>query len=268
MAISAARTAQLALDDGSIIGFKDCQAGVKQFTSGHDDHVEPRRNLVTAKNLSNQSFGAISLHRPTEFLGGGDAEPARPATAVQHENGAEPAADAGSARVDFLEFGAPPDPLGRAEACGRRHGSLLGADGQTLAALRAPALEDQTAVLRAHPYQEPVRPLATPLIRLERSLPLHVDSAGDALANEPTMLANAPEECQSRSQCATVRPSHFGREVVVFVAFRDPNPGRPPASGPPDDSMRVWSLPLVFHTCGKTCGNSGESLGKGSRCRR
>ena len=49
----------------------------------------------------------------------------------------------------------------------------LTADRQTLAAFRAPALEDETSVLRAHPHQESVRPFAVAIVGLERALSLH-----------------------------------------------------------------------------------------------
>jgi len=58
----------------------------------------------------------------------------------------------------------------RGEACLVRS---LTADRQTLAAFRAPALEDETSVLGAHPHQESVRPFAVARIGLERPLSLH-----------------------------------------------------------------------------------------------
>ena len=56
-----------AFDDGSVIGFKGCQAGVEQFAFGDDHDVKTRRDLITAENLTYQSFSAISLNGPTEF---------------------------------------------------------------------------------------------------------------------------------------------------------------------------------------------------------
>jgi len=55
-------------DEGSILGFKDCQAGVKQFAPGDDDHVESWCDLVTTENLSNQTFSTVSLDRAAELL--------------------------------------------------------------------------------------------------------------------------------------------------------------------------------------------------------
>jgi len=54
---------------------------------------------------------------------------------------------------------------------------LLTADGQAFSALRTTSLEDETAVLRAHPYEETVRSLAMTPIWLERPLALHGTSS-------------------------------------------------------------------------------------------
>jgi hypothetical protein len=90
MAASAARTGQLPLEGGSIIGFKDRQAGVKQFAFGHDDDVVPRPYFVTTKNLSDESFSSISLDGIAEFLCSRDSESGRGFCAAnQHERRAE-----------------------------------------------------------------------------------------------------------------------------------------------------------------------------------
>jgi hypothetical protein len=54
---------------------------------------------------------------------------------------------------------------------------LLTADRQAFSALCAAPLEDETAVLRAHPYEESVRSLTMTLIWLERPLALHGTSS-------------------------------------------------------------------------------------------
>jgi hypothetical protein len=53
----------------------------------------------------------------------------------------------------------------------------LAADRQPFSALGATPFEDETAVLRAHPYEETVRSLAMTLIWLERPLALHGTSS-------------------------------------------------------------------------------------------
>jgi hypothetical protein len=82
MASSATRTLKVSFNEGPVLGFKDCQAGVKQFAPGDNDHVEPWRDLVTAKNLSNQTFSAVSLDRAAELLRGGHPEATRSALSL------------------------------------------------------------------------------------------------------------------------------------------------------------------------------------------
>jgi hypothetical protein len=43
-------------EGGSIIGFKDRQAGVEQLASRYDHDVEPFGDSIPTENLSNQSF--------------------------------------------------------------------------------------------------------------------------------------------------------------------------------------------------------------------
>jgi hypothetical protein len=76
MSISAPRATTLTertFEDGSVIGFKDGQAGVEQIAFGDDDDVEAIGELVTTENLSNQTFRSISLHRAAELAGRCDA---------------------------------------------------------------------------------------------------------------------------------------------------------------------------------------------------
>src|ERR1700741_3428311 len=54
------------------------------------------------------------------------------------------------------------------------------------------------------------------------------------------MLANGFGECQCGMVCARVT-------VLLFSPI-------------PAELMCVWSLPKVFHTCGKNCGNSTRSV--------
>jgi len=58
------------------------------------------------------------------------------------------------------------------------------------------------------------------------------------------MLANRFSECQCAGDCVTVGVLTFSRR------FRPRLPSR----------MHVWSLPKVFHNCGKNCGNSTRSV--------
>jgi hypothetical protein len=68
-----------------------------------------------------------------------------------------------AAVVDLLELRAAPNPFGWSEL------QLFAADGEPLATLRAPTLEHQTTVFRAHSDQKPMRPLPAARIRLKRA---------------------------------------------------------------------------------------------------
>jgi hypothetical protein len=114
---------------------------------------------------------------------------------------------------------------------------LSGAYGQPFASLRAPPLQHQATVLRAHAHEKTVCFPPPSRVRLERPLPLHIPSLG----NEPSMLAFAFGRCQCREVC--VKVASLQRRKIPFGA------------------LCVWSLPKVFHTCGKNCGNSPNLMG-------
>jgi hypothetical protein len=113
--VSLADLANTALDDVTVIGFKDAQAGVEQFALGNDHHVEPRRDLVTTENLSYQSFRAISLDRTTDLASGRDTQPAYPDHVRQHEHRDVPAVKPDAMVVDPLKLRPATDPFSRAE---------------------------------------------------------------------------------------------------------------------------------------------------------
>src|SRR4029079_11433582 len=122
MAASAARPGQLPLEGGSIIGFKDRQAGVKEFSFRHDNDVVAGPYLVTTKNLSDESFGSVSLDGIAEFLGRRDSKPGGIACAAdQHERRAESSVIADAPRVDLLKFRPAVDPLRRNQPRRRAH---------------------------------------------------------------------------------------------------------------------------------------------------
>ncbi len=95
--------------------------------------------------------------------------------------------------VDVLKFGVSADPLVRAELQ-----TLFTADCKTFTAFRATTFQDQTAVLRAHAHQEPVRPLAAAGIWLECALAFHsILRRPTFRVCEPVIVAGAFWECQS-----------------------------------------------------------------------
>jgi hypothetical protein len=103
------------LDETSVFGFKDGQAGAEQVAVGHNDDIEARGDLVASENLTYQSFGAISVNRATKLLGRRDAEAPDPGIGGEDERRAVAAADPKAALVHALEVGATADPLGSAQ---------------------------------------------------------------------------------------------------------------------------------------------------------
>ena len=129
------------------------------------------------------------------------------------------------------------------------------ADRQALAALCPAPFHHQPAIFGAHPHEKAVRSLPMAGVGLERSFAFHYCSGNRARTshfgpvdphfdrrhrwkrgNEPTMLANGFGRCQRDG---------FVLESASFA-------GAQPRFKP----MHVWSLPKVFHTCGKNCGNA------------
>jgi hypothetical protein len=101
---------EAALEDRSVISFKSSQAGVEQFALRDDDDVEARRDVVTTKNLSNQSLSAISRDRATQFSGGRNPQPAQLPIVGLDEQRSVAAMDARAVLVHLLELGAPANP--------------------------------------------------------------------------------------------------------------------------------------------------------------
>ena len=111
MAASAAPTPHVTCDDRPIVGFKNGQAGVEQLAFGDDDDIEAPGDLVSTKNLSNQSFSSIPDDRSAQLPGSRDAEPRRPVAGLHQKDGAVSPVDPDAALVDLPEFGPAADPL-------------------------------------------------------------------------------------------------------------------------------------------------------------
>jgi hypothetical protein len=96
-----------------------------------------------------------------------------------------------------------------------------------------------------------VGPLAMTRVGLERALALHEIPSerrlrlarARARENELSIVANAFGTCQSKS---FVLQSASFKQFLVLV------------SASPANRMAIWSVPKVFHTCGKSCGKSTE----------
>lgn len=104
-----------AFNDLAVISFKDGQGGVEQLALGDDDDVEPRRDVVPTKNLSNQSFSSVSLNSSAELFRSCDAQTPYRALVGEDEHRREPPMEAGAAFIDCLKLGAAPDALVRPE---------------------------------------------------------------------------------------------------------------------------------------------------------
>jgi hypothetical protein len=168
---------------------------------------------------------------------------------------------------------------------------LFAADCQSLAALCATALQHETAVLRAHPHEKAMRLLPVSRIRLKSTLALHFSLRGPSPGLRslhsrgpiaplrfarvysgvpPPVLRRGPSPGLARSTRRAPLPRSaslaaipgdepsmlafaFGRcqRTVVCVTVRSPRQ----LKSCPSKGRCVWSLPKVFHTCGKNCGN-------------
>lgn len=106
---------EAALQDVSVVGFKDVQAGVEQLALRDDDHVEPGSELVATKNLSNQSFRSIPGHGAPKLPRCGDPQPAHAGLVGQDEHRGVAAMNPDAPFIDLLELGSPADPFGGAE---------------------------------------------------------------------------------------------------------------------------------------------------------
>jgi len=188
----------------AIVGFKDGQGGVEHLALGHNHNVEPGRDVVVTKNLSNQSFSLVPLNGSAEFFRRRDAQTSDRPVVGQDEHGRKAPVDPYAAFIDFLKLGAAADVFMRPEP---RQISLFAADGQALAAFRPAALQHQPPVFRAHTDQKPVRLCAVASVRLERADTFHAFTP-DA---EPTMLATTPESVNRSGLCYSRRPSNQSR---------------------------------------------------------
>jgi hypothetical protein len=101
----------------SVIGFKGGQAGFEQLSPRHHDDIEAGCDLVTTKNLSYESFSAISPDSVTQLLRGRD--PQAPDTVVvgQDEDRAESTTNPDSLAVDLLKVRTAADPLAGPQTC-------------------------------------------------------------------------------------------------------------------------------------------------------
>src|SRR6185436_16240014 len=100
---------EASFDEVSVISFKGTQAGVEKFALRDDHDVEPLGDLVSTKDLSNQSFSSVSLHRATDLPGRRNPESPRVQSVGQKKDRAVAAVDSNAPLVDLLELRTPAD---------------------------------------------------------------------------------------------------------------------------------------------------------------
>jgi len=185
--------------DGSKIGFKGYQAGVEQLALRDDHEIVAGRDLVATKNLSNQSFSAVSLDRAAQLLACRHPKPPFDPLFRQQKERRVAAVNARAAVVHELEIGTAPDPL-----VGPKILQLFAADRKPLAPFGTTPLQDEASIFRAHPYQKSVRPLAMTRVRLKRAFALH--ECPSRRNPELSILVNRFPACQLRraAPCVTV----------------------------------------------------------------
>ena len=173
----------------------------------------PEATLFRRKDLSNQSFSAVSHDRAAQLLRRRDAQPARSSACWP---GRRPCCSGrGCARPACKSAGIRRGG-GSVPRAGKRPVPLLfAADREAFAALRAAALQHETAVLGAHPHQKTVRFLAVAGIRLERALALHEVPS----VNRTLNVSEGVPKVSTLMGCVT---------VGVLLNF-DPNHHRPHA---------------------------------------
>jgi hypothetical protein len=109
-------TAEASFDQVSVISFKGTQAGLKELALWDDDDVESVGDLVSTKDLSNQSFSSISLHCAADLPGRRNPEPSHAAFVGQKKDRDVAAVDSNAPLVDLLEFSAAADVFGWTES--------------------------------------------------------------------------------------------------------------------------------------------------------
>jgi hypothetical protein len=124
-------------DSGPIFSFKSGQTRCEELAAGNHHDIEARGDVISTKNLSNQSLSAISDDRTAQALRSRDAQPAEIEPVRLRENRVGAARNAGAMLVDVLKIGVSPDPLAWAELQ-----TLFAADSKTLAAFGAAPLQN------------------------------------------------------------------------------------------------------------------------------
>jgi hypothetical protein len=111
-----AALAKASFDEVFVISFKGAQAGVEKVTLRDNDDIESCSNLISTKNLSNQSFSPVSPNRVADLPGCRDPESPHSQIIGQDKDRAVAAVDANAPLVDLLKLRTPADVFGWTES--------------------------------------------------------------------------------------------------------------------------------------------------------
>ena len=99
----------------SVVSFKGAQAGVEKLALRNDDDVVSLCDIVSAKDLSNQSFSSISLNRAADLSGRRDPQPSHTPFVGQEKDRGIAAVDSNAPLVDLLKLRTLADVFGWTE---------------------------------------------------------------------------------------------------------------------------------------------------------
>ena len=193
------RTARMA-ERAPIIGLKGVDGNIGDDRTYEHNHVDAGSALPVAEQLPDAPLRSVPPNGPADTSRRDDAEPGHVHPVRQGEQRQVAPSTPRTAPLDPLELRTPPYPLAPGQTA--LHGRVPGwsPNGDSLAPLRAPALQDPLPRLRAHPLPEAVRAPAPAPIRLIRTL--H-DPATPTWTETP-ILSERPNGCQSRLRRAGI----------------------------------------------------------------
>jgi hypothetical protein len=137
------------------------------------------------KPLADQTPGPVPRHRTSDLSAHGEAEPVVPARILYAHEDEERPRKTNPLLEDPTKLGARPEPHPGGKG---RFAAHRGSGSDALATLLPAPLQHEAAALGAHPHQESMGPLPTPIVGLER--PLH------------DRLASSPQSRSARQACS------------------------------------------------------------------
>ena len=156
--------------------------GIREFAARDNDDIDAGIGLQMTEQFACKSLGPVSNNRPTNLACRRDTETGMVTIVALDEDRHESPTETNTGLVGSLEIRTASDVFCRPESghdalSRRRVGTAcvelpLVGDGQPLSPLRATALQDLLSVFGRHPDQEPMGPLAAPVVWLKRTLTL------------------------------------------------------------------------------------------------